>query len=450
MLDRKDLHHYQEDALEFIKEKKRCSLMLDMGLGKTTTSLTASSCFLDDFFINKTLVIAPLRVANTVWKQEAEKWKHLLGLRVVVCTGSAAERRQRVNSDADIYVINAENVQWLVDTVKSKWKWDMLIIDEASKFKNPRAKRFRALKKILKYTKSIVELTGTPSPNGYMDLWSQIYLLDQGERLGRTITSYRQRFFDQDGYRGYSYKLKPGAEEEIKELIKDICITMKSEDYLELPDRINITQYIEFPKDISKKYKEFEKEFVLELTEKDITSPSTATLTNKLLQICNGAIYDEDKNVHILHDEKIQALKDIIEDNPTENILVAYNYKSDLERLKKAFPKAVTLSKEGTELEEWNKGNISMLLAHPMSAGHGINAQYGGSVIIWFGLTWSLEHYQQFNARLHRQGQTKPVRIIHIVAQNAMDERVLKALNSKAKTQEELMKYLKHEIKCKI
>ncbi len=441
---RSDLHNYQNSAIEFIMKIKKGGLFLDMGLGKTTTSLTIASDFIDNLYVDKILIIAPLRVANTVWKQESQLWEHLKHLDISICTGNLKQRNEVLKSNqmSAITVINRENVQWLCDN--HKWVWDMVIIDESSSFKNYRAKRFKSLKSKMKFVKSMILLTGTPSPNGLMDLWSQLFLLDSGERLGKNITTYRNRFFKASGYKGYEFKALPDADDKIKSLIKDICITMKSEDYLELPDRINLNEYIEMPSSIKEQYKELEKEFILTLgSGVDIEAPSAAGLHNKLLQFCNGAIYDENGKTHEVHNLKIDTLKEIIEDNPDENFLIAYNYKSDLERLKKAFPKMKVLSKSGIELEEWNKGNIRMLAAHPASAGHGLNAQFGGSAIIWFGLNWSLELYQQFNKRIHRQGQTKPVRIIHLVMKGGIDERVLKALESKAKDQDELIAYLK-------
>ena len=285
-------------------------------------------------------------------------------------------------------------------------------------------------------------LTGTPSPNSYMDLWSQMYLIDKGERLGRTISNYRQRFFDTD-YMGYSYTLKKGSDNNILRLISDRCIYMAAQDYIELPKKINVSKHIDLPKKVQKKYKELEKEFLIELENgTNISAPSAAAIANKLLQICNGSIYDEDGNTHNLHDEKLEYLKEII-DNSDENFLVAYNFKSDLTRILETLPEAVTLSKSGKELDLWNKGKIKILLAHPASAGYGLNAQFGGNNIIWFGLNWSLELYQQFNARLYRQGQTKPVTIIHLIAKNCIDEKVLKAIDNKAKNQKELLNYLK-------
>lgn len=441
MLNRSNLHPYQLSALQTVLSKNKCALFLDMGLGKTATTLTAISDMIDDFFIDRVLIVAPLRVANSVWKQEAEKWEHLQHLNISICTGSDKERNEALNSDADIHIINRENIPWLV--TNRKWKWDALVIDESSSFKSHSARRFKALKKITKHLQSVILLSGTPSPNSLMDLWSQIYLIDNGKRLGRTISNYRQRFFTVD-YMGYNYIVKDDSEDKIKSLIKDIAITMEAKDYLDLPDRIDQIEYVEFPKEAKAQYKELEKEFLLSLeNETDIEAPTSAALSNKLLQMCNGAIYDEKKNIHEIHGAKIKTLKEIIEDNPNENFLIAYNYKSDLQRIQKAFPKAIKLSKDTKEIDKWNEGKIKMLLAHPASAGHGLNLQKGGNVVIWFGLNWSLELYQQFNARLHRQGQEKPVRVIHIVAKGGLDQKVMLALKNKAKTQQELIDYLK-------
>ena len=442
MLSRDNLHDYQNKALAFIKDKRKCALFLDMGLGKSVTTLTAASDMLEDFAVNKVLVIAPLRVANTVWKQEAEKWEHLKHLKIAIITGKPETRIAAVRSDSDIYVINREQVDWLF-SIKWKTKWDMLIIDESSSFKNHQAKRFRALRKMIKHFKSVVLLTGTPSPNGVGDLWAQMYLIDQGQRLGKTLTNFRSRFMHQPQYMGFGWLPNKGSDKQIQALIRDVCITMSSEDYLELPERIDLNEYIELPDKVRSQYKELEKEFLLTLESGDIEALSAATLAGKLLQMCNGAVYDEDGEAHLIHDLKIKAIKEIIEDHPNENFLIAYNFKSDLVRLSKALPQGVSLSKSGVEVQKWNENKIKLLFAHPASAGHGLNLQAGGSNIIWFGLNWSLELYQQFNARLHRQGQDKPVKVIHIVAKDGMDEKVMKALASKAKTQNDLLNYLK-------
>lgn len=440
-LKRTDLHSYQKRALAFIKNRRKCALFLDMGLGKSVIALTAAADMLDDFLINKVLVIAPLRVSNTVWKQEAKKWEHLNHLNISVATGSAKNRIQNLEAAADIHVINRENVDWLVST--QKWKWDMVIVDESSSFKSMKSKRFRALRKVTKYMKSVILLTGTPSPNGIVDLWSQIYLIDQGVRLGKTMSNFRQRFLHPSGYMGYTWEPNKGADIEIQELIKDISISMSSEDYLELPERINLNEYIDLPPDVREQYKELEKEFLLVLESGDIEALSAATLGNKLLQMCNGAVYDSEGVAHTIHDLKIQALKEIIEDNPNESFLVAYNYRSDHVRLCKSFPQGVSIGKEGVEIQDWNEGKIKLMFAHPASAGHGLNLQKGGSSIVWFGLNWSLELYEQFNARLHRQGQDKPVKVTHLITKDGIDEKVMKALRGKAKTQRDLLEYLK-------
>lgn len=443
-LNREHLHDYQKKAVDFIQTKERCALLLDMGMGKSVSTLTAISDLFDGFAVNKVLVIAPLRVANSVWAQEKDKWDHLRHLNVSVCTGTEKQRIAALQRDANVYVINRENVVWLVDHYKKKWPFDAVIIDESSSFKNPSAKRFRALKKVLPYTNYMVLLTGTPSPNSLMDLWPQMYLVDFGDSLGRTVTGFRQRFFEQD-YGGYRWKIREGCSEKIHSLISDRVISMSAEDYLELPDRIDLIENVELPASVFKKYKELESTLLAELdTGEEIEAISAAALANKMLQFANGAAYhDEYKNWAEIHAEKLDALSDLVEDNPDENILVAYNYRFDLDRLQKRFPKSVILDKEQDTIDRWNRGEIKMLLAHPASAGHGLNLQSGGSMIVWFGLNWSLELYQQFNARLHRQGQTKPVRIVHIVSKGTIDERVMLVLKDKDAVQANLLQALK-------
>lgn len=443
-LNRDNLHDYQSKAVDFIQQKERCALLLDMGMGKSVSTLTAISDLHDSLAVQKVLVIAPLRVANSVWAQETEKWDHLKHLRVSVCTGPEKARRAALHRDADVYVINRENVVWLTDLYKKKWPFDAVVVDESSSFKNPSAKRFRALKKILPYTNYMVLLTGTPSPNSLMDLWSQMYLVDFGESLGRTVTGYRQRFFEQD-FMGYKWAIREGCSDKIHNLISDKVISMSAEDYLDLPDRIDLETIIELPASAMKRYKELETTLLAELeTGEEVEAVSAAALANKMLQFSNGAAYhDEHKNWAEIHSAKLDALADIADDNPGENMLVAYNYKFDLERLQKRFPQAVVLDKEQSTIDRWNSGEIQMLLAHPASAGHGLNLQRGGALCVWFGLNWSLELYQQFNARLHRQGQTKPVRIIHIVSAGTIDERVLMVLKDKDATQASLLSALK-------
>lgn len=451
MFSRTDLHEYQNKAVDFIFEKKRCGLFLDMGLGKTVSTLTAVSDLVDSLSVERVLIIAPLRVANTVWRQESENWKHLRHLRVAVCTGSERNRISQLNRTADVYVINRENVKWLVDLYakKDKWPFDMLVIDESSSFKSAKSQRFKALKSVLHLTNYAVLLTGTPAPNGLMDLWAQVYLIDFGQSLGRTITGFKQRFFEASGYMGYKFEPRDGADTTIHKLIEHQVLSMTAEDYLELPERIDLVERVSLPAATLKAYQEFEKELLIELEDGEFVEASTAAvLANKLLQWCNGAMYvDETKRWQEVHKAKIDALAEIVEDNAGENILVAYNYKSDLERLKAKFPDAVVLDKNPDLVKQWNEGKISMLLAHPASASHGLNLQKGGALAVWFGLTWSLEYYQQFNARLHRQGQTRPVRIVHLIADSCLDERVMNVLSNKDAIQNQLIEALKKNSK---
>ncbi len=444
MLSRSDLHEYQVRGVEFIIQRKRCALWLDMGLGKTTTTLTALSDLIDSFSVNRILVIAPLRVANSVWKQEAANWQHLKHLNVAVCTGSERERLSALQRDADLYVINRENVPWLIKHYGSAWPFDCIVIDEASSFKNATSQRFKALRKALPQTNYMILLTGTPSPNGLLDLWPQIYLVDFGEALGRTMTSYKQRFFEQD-YMGYKFKPRQGSAERIHSLLQPMVLSMSAEDYLQLPDRIDIVEAITLPPKALADYREFERTLLAELPDgEEIEAMNAAVLANKLLQYSNGAVYTDDLgNWSEIHTAKLDALSEIVEQNEGETFLVAYNYKTDLERLQKRFPFARVLDKDPNTVREWNSGQIKMLLAHPASAGHGLNLQRGGSLIVWFSLNWSLELYQQFNARLHRQGQDKPVRVIHIVADGCIDERVMSVLGEKDAVQSALLSALK-------
>lgn len=442
MLTLDNMHDYQNRAVQFIKDEKRCALFLDLGLGKTVSSLTAASDLLDGLAVNKVLVIAPLRVANSVWAQECENWNHLSHLRVSVCTGAEKKRIASLQSNADIYTINRENITWLVQHYGKKWPFDCVIIDESSSFKNASSKRFKSLKKVAPLTSHMILLTGTPSPNGLLDLWPQIHLVDFGERLGRTMTSYKQRFFETD-FMGYKFTPKEGSEKKIQNLISDKCLSMSAADYLQMPDRIDIIERVNLSPSILKQYQDFERSLFAEIDGEEIEALSAASLANKLLQYCNGANYTDDKGNWVeIHNAKIDALKEIVSDNENENILLAYNYKTDLERLQKAFPDAVVLDKDQSTIDRWNKGEIKMLLAHPASAGHGLNLQKGGSMLIWFGLNWSLELYQQFNGRLHRQGQDKPVRVVHLVVDGCMDERVMSVLSDKDAVQSDLLKSL--------
>lgn len=444
MLSRDDLHSYQRKAVDFILSEERCMLALEMGLGKSVSTLTAICDMLDGFTASKVLVIAPLRVANSVWAQETRLWEHLNHLRVSVCTGPEKARRAALSVDADVYVINRENVMWLAQNYGKNWPFDTVVIDESSSFKNSSSKRFKALRKMLPQIERMVLLTGTPSPNGLMDLWSQMYLIDYGERLGRTLTGYKQRFFEPD-FMGYKFSLRSGADETIHRLVSDKVIHMSADDYLDLPDRIDIVQRVIMPASAMSDYKDFERTMLAELDDGETVEATTAAvLANKLLQWSNGAMYtDQNGNWSETHVAKLDALAEIIEDNPGENILVAYNYQSDLARLLKRFPQAKQLDKKQETIDAWNRGETPLLLAHPASAGHGLNLQKGGALCVWFGLNWSLEYYQQFNARLHRQGQDRPVRIAHIVCEGTIDERVLSVLRDKDAVQGNLLSALK-------
>ena len=444
MLSRTDLHDYQNRSVDFIIKRQRCGLFLEMGLGKTASTLTAIADLTGGAVVSKVLVIAPLRVANSVWAQEALKWRHLNHLRISVCTGSEKQRLAALQQDVEVYVINRENVDWLVDFYKTRWPFDMVVIDESSSFKNPSSKRFRAMRKILPYTNYVVLLTGTPSPNGLLDVWAQMYMVDFGQALGRTMTAYKQRFFESD-YMGYKWTLRDGSAQKIHDLMSPHVIHMSAADYLDLPDRIDLIERVEMPAQALSAYKKFEKSLLAELPDGEVVEAMTAAvLANKLLQYANGGMYtDENRNWSEIHAEKLDRLAEIIEDNPSENLLVAYNYKFDLERLLKRFPQGRVLDKEQQTIDDWNAGKIKLLFAHPASGGHGINIQLGGNVIVWFGVTWSLELYQQFNARLHRQGQMNVVRILHIVSAHTIDERVLSVLNMKDRTQSALLKALR-------
>lgn len=440
-------HDYQAYAKDWIIDHKNSGLLLDMGLGKTIVTLTAIDELMFDYFeISKVLVIAPLRVAQSTWDAEIEKWDHLKDLTLSRVLGPEKERRQALHTPADIYIINRENVTWLVQTLKGSWDFDMVVIDELSSFKSPKSQRFKSLRKVRPLISRIVGLTGTPSPNGLIDLWAQMYLLDGGDRLGRTITAYRDRYFLPDKRNQhiiFSYKLKPQAEERIYEKIEDICISMKSKDYLNLPERINNLVPVML-KDKAK-YDQLEKDLLLELEEGDIVANNAAGLTNKLLQFANGAIYDEDGEVSVIHDDKLKLLDDLIEAANGKPVLVFYSFIHDKDRIKARYKNVKTLD-TAEDIKKWNKGEIEILLAHPASAGHGLNLQSGGNIIIWYGLTWSLELYMQANARLDRQGQTQSVIVHHLVAKDTVDEDVMKALENKEIGQEALLKAMKARI----
>lgn len=441
-------HPYQEFAKEFMISNPLSALFLEMGLGKTITTLTAIDELLYDCFeIRKVLIIAPLRVANSTWPSEIKKWEHLKLLRYSIVTGNEAERIQALNTKAEIYIINRENVDWLVNKSGVAMNFDMLVIDELSSFKSYTSKRFKSLLKIRSYFKRVVGLTGTPSSNGLMDLWAEFRILDLGHRLGRYITHYRNKYFVPDKRNGmiiYSYKPQEDAEQQIYEAINDITISMKSCDHLKLPELImNEVEVVLENKEVER-YQAFKKEMVMTIGEEEIDAVNAASLSNKLLQLANGSIYDENKNYHIVHDKKMEALEQLIEEANGKPVLIGYWFKADKERIEQRF-KVREIQSAG-DIEDWNKGDIQVGLIHPASAGHGLNLQQGGCTLIWFGLTWSLELYQQTNARLYRQGQNQTVVIHHIITKNTIDEDVMKALKRKERTQEALMSAVKARI----
>ena len=441
-------HEYQTYATDFILTHPISAILIQMGLGKSVITLNAIyDLCLDSFYIRKVLVIAPLRVCSGVWPAEIQKWDHLKGLTYSVAVGTETERRAALQQTTDIHIINRENVQWLIEESGLPFDYDMIIIDELSSFKSHQAKRFKSLMKVRPLVQRIVGLTGTPSSNGLMDLWAEFRLLDMGKRLGRFITHYRDEFFQPDkrnGMQVFSYKPRPGAEEEIYRRIGDITISMKSTDYLQMPECLMNEARVTLSDNERKDYDTLRKELVLTLGDEEIDAVNAAALSGKLCQMANGAVYSEDKRSIHLHDRKLDMLEDLIEGANGKPVLVAYWYKHDLERIRKRFK--VREIKTTGDIDDWNAGAIPVGLIHPASAGHGLNLQAGGSTLIWFGLTWSLELYQQTNARLWRQGQTDTVVIHHIITQGTIDEQIMKALQSKDKTQAALIEAVKADL----
>ena len=473
MLTESNLHNYQKACVEHIITHPFCGVFLDMGLGKTVSTLTAINYLMNDYCeINSVLVIAPKRVAESVWQEEAEKWAHLQHLRFSKIIGTQKQRIAAImETKADVYIISRDNVAWLCALYGgSKLPFDMIVVDELSSFKSYKSVRFKALRGARPYLKRLVGLTGTPAPNGLIDLWPQIYLMDRGDRLEKTISRYREKYFrpgQTNGHVVYSYNLMSDSEQLIHKKIEDICISMKADDYLEMPMRTDNYIKLRMPDDIKKQYDDFEKNKILDLLntvetveEEDedgnvtlvqkpveVNVVNAAALSNKLLQFANGAVYDEDKNVFPIHNIKLDALKEIVENSNGQSILVAWTYQFDkdriLEYLKSYKPRELKTNKD---IEDWNAGRIQVMLAHPASAGHGLNLQAGGNIIVWFGQTWSLELYQQFNARLYRQGQQKGVIIHHLIMKGTHDEDVIQALKAKNKKQNALMDSIKAKI----
>lgn len=450
-----DPHPYQQYCIDSILRMHKLGLFLDMGLGKTSIVLTAvKDLKYDRFEVNRVLVIAPKKVAEGTWSKEKDKWDHTSCLRISKVLGSQNKRIRALTTQADIYIINRENVQWLVDYYRHDWPFDMIVIDESSSFKNHKAKRFKSLAAIAPKISRIVELTGTPSPNGLSDLWAQVYLLDGGQRLGAKYTGFRQRYFD-PGARGnnviYNYVPKPGSEGSILDAISDICVSMKADDYLQLPDITMDEVPVVLDPRAAKAYRDMEREMVLQLPDdEDISVTSAAALSNKLLQLGNGAIYDENHEVHEVHGCKIEAFMELLEGLNGKSALVFYNFQHDRDRIKDALSKTdlrVRELKTTQDEDDWNAGKIDVLLTHPASSAYGLNLQDGGNHVIWFGLNWNYELYTQANKRLHRQGQKQKVIIHHLICQGTRDEDVMQALSHKENVQEFVMESLKVRIR---
>ncbi len=442
-------HDYQTYATNFILEHPISAVLLEMGLGKSVITLTAILELMYEYFeVGKVLVIAPLRVARDTWPEEIKKWEHLKGITYSVVIGTEAERKSALSVKADIFLINRENVDWLITKSGYSFDFDMVVIDELSSFKSSAAKRFKSLLKVRSKVKRIVGLTGTPSSNGLMDLWAEFRLLDMGERLGRYITNYRNNFFVPDKRNQqmiFSYKSRPGAEEEIYRLISDITISMKCADFLDMPQCVMNEITVQLSEEEKTLYDDLKKDMVLSLEDNEIDAVNAATLSGKLLQMANGAVYDDNNKVINIHEHKLEALEDLIEGANGKPVLIAYWYNHDLLRIKSKFK--VREIKTSKDIKDWNKGNIPAAVIHPASAGHGLNLQSGGSTLVWFGLTWSLELYQQTNARLWRQGQKETVIIHHIVCKGTIDEKVMDSLDKKYKGQENLINAVKAEIR---
>ena len=443
-------YNHQRSGIDWIIERPACALFWGMGTGKTVTTLTACDRLLHDYLEDgPVLVIAPKRVAENTWSKECQKWPHLQHLRIARVMGTAKQRQEALLTDADIYVINRENVVWLVDTLGGRWPFRIVVIDELSSFKSAQAKRFKALRRVRGRIKRIIGLTGTPRPNGIEDLWPEVYLLDQGDRLGKTLSAFRSRYLLPDKMHGhvvYSYRPKEGAEAEVYDRLGDICMSIRKEDVLDLPGQIYDDIELEPPPALLKQYKQFERDKVLECLDEEgeVVAGTAASLTNKLLQFANGAIYDMDGVAHHLHDVKLDALEEMLEEAGGDPVLVLYAYKHDADRIRARVNCRALDTPE--DIDAWNRGEIPVALAHPASIGHGLNLQDGGHIIIWFGLTWSLELYQQANERLNRPGQKNVCRVYHLILKGTHDERVLKSLKNKDEGQAAAIEALRLEI----
>ena len=446
---RYDPHPYQQYATDRIVNEARVGLFLACGLGKTVITLTAIERLIHALgIVRHVLIIAPKKVAEATWQAEAAKWDHLRELTIATALGTAGERENAANAGAEITIINRENVVWLVETFGAEWPFDMVVVDESSSFKSPSAKRFKALKRMLPRIRSVVILTGTPAPNGLEDLWSQIYLLDRGERLGRYITHYRERYFDYNPWR-HAYIPKPGAFEAVQAKIGDICVSMRAEDWIQLPELIAQDIPVMLEGDGLRAYREMERTMVMDVGGEEISATTAAALTGKLLQLCGGAVYDEAGEAHRVHDAKLEALGELIEQLHGEHALLFYGYRHELppiENVLRTAGKRWRTLENSEDADAWNRGEVDVLLAHPASCAYGLNLQQGGRHVIWYTLTWSLELYQQANARLHRQGQDRPVVVHRLLVQGGVDEDVAKALEGKDETQAALVEALKARI----
>jgi len=444
-------HPYQEYAAQRIVESPKVGLFLACGLGKTIITLSAVSELLACSMVNKVLIIAPLRVAESTWSTEAAKWEHTRHLSISKVLGARDKRVKALEAPADLYIINRENTGWIADYYGKRWPFDMIVIDELSSFKSYRSERFKKLKGVLPHIRRIVGLTGIPAPNGLLDLWPQIYLMDGGERLGKFITHYRNEYFVPDKVNRqtgivYSWALKPGAGEDIHTAISDLCVSMSAEDYLTLPPRIDRVVNVELPQKAQRQYAQFEKEMILSLMGADINAGSAAVLAGKLLQFSNGAIYDENRVVREIHRAKLDALTDVVEAANGNPLLIFYLFKHDVTRITahlKAEGYPVAMLKTDQDIQQWNRGETPILLVHPASAGHGLNLQAGGHTVVWFGLPWSLELYEQGNGRIHRQGQERPVVVHHLASIGTIDEDVIDTLKNKGAGPEALLEAVK-------
>ena len=439
-------HAYQERAVGFVLTHPCCALFMEMGLGKTVVTLTALQELRESLEVRRALVIAPKSVARNTWAAEAAKWDHLRGMRISLVMGTAAQRQHALEAEADLYVTNRDNTAWLVRETGHEWAFDMVILDESSSFKNYQSKRWKALNSVRPWIRRMVLLTGTPAPNGLMDLWAQFRLLDRGERLGKFIGQYRTRWFHAGAHNGavvYDWLPDKGAHQQITALLSDITMSMRASDYIDMPDVVDCGLRLEMDEQERETYRRFEKDCVMSLEDgAEIEAVTAVALTNKLLQFASGAVYDEDHEWHSVGSTKMEALGDLLE-SATEPVLLYYNYRHELARITEEHPEAVAFRGEPEILQRWNDGQIPLLLAHPASTAYGLNMQQGGHIIVWFSPTWDLELYQQANARLHRQGQSKPVMLYHLTCAGTMDETVVRALSRKEDTQNAIMNRLK-------